>query len=70
MTTPQTPAETAETPLKFTASRIRTERRDALESCFKAVSPAGCKEVKPVYVVLFFLLLPFMVLSECVKKNK
>lgn len=28
------------------------------------------KEVKPVYVVLFFLLLPFMVLSECVKKNK
>ena len=39
-------------------------------SCSKAGSLAGCKEVKPVYVVLFFLLLPFMVLSECVKKNK
>ena len=23
-----------------------------------------------VYIVLFFLLLPFMVLAECVKKNK
>ena len=56
--------------MKFTVSLIRTERRDALESYFKAVSPAGCKGVELVYVVLFFFLLPFMVLSECVKKNK
>nr|DAH07591.1 MAG TPA: hypothetical protein [Caudoviricetes sp.] len=30
----------------------------------------GLKMGGIVYIILFFILLPFMVLSDCIKKNK
>lgn len=48
--------------LKDQLKQIMRERNTALYIFLKGGDT--------VYIILFFLLLPFMVLSECVKKNK